>query len=83
MSQWEYTTLTLRIGPGQGKMPGFFNRAQAVRNITPESEKDLNTMGALGWELVNVLLLDLGSVESGPTYACGVLKRPLAPKPPA
>ncbi len=77
--QWEYTTLTLRIAAGQGKVPGYFNRNQAVRNITDESEKALNLLGAQGWELVSVLLLELGSLDQGPSYACAVLKRPVAP----
>lgn len=79
MITWEYRTLTLRVAPGQGKVPGYFTRQQAVRDVTAESEKDLNALGAAGWELVNVLLLDLGSAEQGPTYACAILKRPLPP----
>lgn len=79
MTTWEYTTLTLRVAPGQGKIPGYFNRQQTVRNVTDESEKALNELGAQGWELVNVLLLDMGTIEQGPTYACAILKRPLPP----
>lgn len=77
MTQWEYTTLTLRLVAGQGKVPGYFNRSQTVRNVSEDSEHDLNTLGAQGWELVSVLLLDLGSVDRGPSYACAILKRPL------
>ncbi|MCE9613731.1 MAG: DUF4177 domain-containing protein [Lentisphaerae bacterium] len=76
MQQWEYTTLTLRIAPGQGKVPGFFNRSQTVRNIAEDSERDLNKLGAMGWELVNVLMLEYGAMDVGPTYACAILKRP-------
>lgn len=79
MPQWEYTTLTLRISAGQGKMPGFFARGQVSRNITPDSQADLNVFGAKGWELVSVLLLELGTMESGPSYACAILKRQVTP----
>jgi hypothetical protein len=77
MTRWEYMSVTLRIAQGQGKVPGFFNRAASVRYISAESEQELNTLGQLGWELVTVLLLDLGSVEAGPAHACAMLKRPV------
>ena len=77
MTRWEYTTLTLRIAAGAGKTPGYFNRPQAVRNVTEESERDLNLLGNQGWELVSVLLLDLGSMDHGPNYAAALLKRPI------
>lgn len=77
MQQWEYSTVVVRLTLSQGKLPGYFNRAQSVRNLSEESELELNRMGALGWELVNLVLLELGGIEGGPTYATAVFKRPL------
>ena len=38
MQRWEYRTLTVRIAPGPGKLPGFFTRAQAIRTLVGELE---------------------------------------------
>ena len=76
MVHWEYRTLIIRITGGQGKMPGYFTRSQPVRVVDPDSEMELDELGRQGWELVNVLLLELGTVEAGPTAATAFLKRP-------
>ena len=76
MTHWEYRTHIIRLSTGQGKVPGYFNRSQPVRVVHPESLKDLNDLGRQGWELVSVVLLELGTVEAGPTAASAFLKRP-------
>ena len=76
MAHWEYRTLSLRISQGQDKRAGYFARAQTMRMIDPDSERELNDLGRQGWELVNVMLLELGTVEAGPSSAMAFLKRP-------
>ncbi|MDA0578066.1 MAG: hypothetical protein O3B24_08205 [Verrucomicrobia bacterium] len=81
MQQWEYRSLTIRVGTDSGKMPGYFARGQTSRGIEENSMQQLNTLGAEGWELVSVLLLELGTIDAGPNYACAMLKRPRPPAP--
>lgn len=76
MAHWEYRTVTLRVTQGQDKQAGYFARSQTIRAIHPDSERELNDLGRQGWEMVSVMLLDLGSVESGPSTATAFLKRP-------
>jgi len=69
--------MTVKISQGMGKRPGFFTAADSVRAIADESEAELAELGRQGWELVSIILLDLGTFESGPSSAAAFLKRPI------
>lgn len=73
---WEYCSLPLRAAQGSGKRPGFFTRNELVRGIEDESEQAMAALGAAGWELVSVVMLDLGSFGTGATQLTAFFKRP-------
>jgi hypothetical protein len=77
MTRWEYKTVYLKIASGADKKPGYFTRSEDFRSITDNSDGELQQLGAEGWELVSICLLDMGSFESGPQSAAAFLKRPI------
>ncbi len=67
MNHWEYKVLKLETESG------FFSGTEFD---SVELEKELNRLGAEGWELVSVFSIE--KVKGGSKYVNATLKRPLS-----
>lgn len=67
MNHWEYKVLKLETESG------FFSGTEFDGN---ELEKELNRLGAEGWELVSIFAIE--KVKGGSKYVNAALKRPLS-----
>ena len=76
-TQWEYTTIGLRIVQRRERGSSFFTHHTMRSNLDDISITELTRAGKEGWELVSLVHVS-STGPGGADYAVGILKRPAA-----